>query len=117
MRVMFTVNPPDVAALQSDGGGRAGMLDSLYHDAIIDPGGYHYIYYSNDQEKRANLLVERGNHLYLSWPIETWEYEFKSISVTDFKPDNLYASFYTDWNRNQTMEEEELLVFRIYLQD
>ena len=117
MRVMFTVTPPDATVLESDGAGIAGMMDSLYQDAIIDPGAFHYIYYSDQNARRANLLVEKGNHLYLSWPIETLEYEYKPMAVQAFQPETLYVSFYSDWNQNQVMDAEEHFVYRIQFTD
>lgn len=114
LRVMFTATPPDVNVLNTDGAGLAGRIDSLYEDAIIDPGGFHYIYYQNELERRANLLVEKGPNVYLSWPIETWYNYQERKPLCDFKGEALFVSCYSDWNNNQMIDEGELVVFTIH---
>ena len=114
LRVMFTSTPPDVNVLNTDGAGLAGRIDSLYEDAIIDPGGFHYIYYQNELERRANLLVEKGGNVYLSWPIEAWYNYQERKPLRDFKGEALFVSCYSDWNNNQMIDEAELVVFTIH---
>lgn len=88
----------DGSGLATNGG------DTLF----IDGGGHNHLYYENENSKRASLIAEKENYLYLEEPVTAFYLHDSVFPVQDIKMNELWFLAYNDYNLNQKIDAGEL---------
>lgn len=88
------------------GTGMAGYQDKSYSQIYFAKygGGHHYIFYENEGHRRADLIENRGEYLWLGW---------ENIPVSNLDADLYYFVVWADDNLNNILDEEEVLKLEV----
>lgn len=95
------------------GSGVAGPQAKPYESVIPGSDSHHYIFFENDENRRANVISQSGNVYHLEWPIQNIYLNEKDISISDFKGENLYLVVFQNHNMNDVIDHNELLLLTI----
>jgi len=100
---------PSLAA----GTSMAGPKDSPYNCIFFDDQAHHYIFYSNEEEKRANLIAKENEVLKLSFDIENYCMQDFEINIKNSNFEEIYMVFLIDKNLNEIVEDGEFVKLKI----
>mgnify|MGYP000878652078 FL=1 len=86
-----------------------------YGNLFIDNEGHHYITYTDEQNRRADLVSVNGELLKLRWHIPLAYYQDKDIEFSKLPLVNFSLVIFNDTNLNKTVDEGEFLVLFVAL--
>jgi hypothetical protein len=95
------------------GGTGLAAEDTGYTNLFIDNEAHHYIYYSNEKDRRAKLLSKKGDILQLQWDITQAFYKEEDIAFDKLPLDHIYLVILNDKNLNGVVDEGETKVIKI----
>lgn len=87
-----------------------------YNNLFIDDEAHHYIFYSNEKERRAELISTNGDKVQLLWNIPMAFYKGEDVSFEALPINSFYLIFFNDSNLNKVVDEGEFLSVFIQLQ-
>ncbi len=91
----------------------AGPKDAPYNCIFFDDQAHHYIFYNNEDEKRANLISKENNLLQLGFDIENYCMQDFEINISNSNFEAIYMVFFIDKNLNEIVEEGEYAKLKI----
>lgn len=96
--------------------GKSGYDDHEYETMYVDNRGHHYIFYSNEDRKRATLVEEIvDDYVRVSWTVNSFTINGVETPLDSTTIDQLYLLHYRDANLNDTIESGELTKLKILL--
>ena len=103
----------EIPALSS-GTSMAGPQNEQYDCIFFDDEAHHYIFYNNEDEKRATLMGKDENGLLqLSFDIENYCMNNLEVNITNSNFDTIYMVFVFDENLNEVVEEGEYVKLEV----
>lgn len=87
-----------------------------YSSVFIDDEAHHYIFYSNEKERRAELLSTNADKVQLRWNIPMAFYNGENLSFEALPISHFYLIFFNDANLNKVVDEGEFLSVCIELE-
>ncbi len=105
-KVAVGVNADEVPYLAPYTGIAADQLG--YSSIFLNNEGHHYLYYKDEEDRRATLIAEKNGLLKLEWQphsfyLEEEDKEFAESGITTF-----YLVIFTDSNKDKKVDKEEL---------
>jgi len=93
----------------SPGTGMAAPREGYGGSIIIKNHGHHYLFYQDEEEKRVNLIGEKGELFKLEFLVNS-VYENKKKIMLEDKPslNEIYLAILIDRNSNEIIDKEEL---------
>ena len=91
------------------GTGMASHRSGMYEVMFMNDEGHHYLFYSNEDEKRVNLVKKSGEELLLEFEVNGIHSDDGNLSFADIEESNLYMAILVDRNLNGTIDEGELV--------
>lgn len=107
----------DETACFALGSGLAGQGSKPYESIFLSSDSHHYIFFENDEKRRANVITQAGDLYHLEWPIEKLFINEKERSISEFTGDHLYFVIFQNHNQNQVIDNNELLLLTIKFVD
>jgi hypothetical protein len=106
--------PVKSLAYFAPGTGWAGYPDAEYSSLIIDDIGHHYIFYSDEKERRAHLVERNGEWLDLTWTISRISYKDKNeLPIDQSNIQSLYLMLISDKNLDGKLDKKEWKIVRV----
>lgn len=94
----------------ADGTSMAGPKDGQYECIFFDDQAHHYIFYNNEDEKRAELISKQENGIVrLGFDIENYCMQDFEVNIENSNFEKLYFVFLIDENLNEKVEEGEFV--------
>jgi hypothetical protein len=99
------------------GTGLAGPHAKPYESVILSSDSHHYIFFENDEKRRANVITQSGDIYHLNWPVEKIYLNDKDQSISNFQGEYLYLVVFQNHNQNEVIDNNELLLLTIKFVD
>jgi hypothetical protein len=107
----------DNASCFAPGSGAAGPQAKPYESIFLGSDVHHYIFFENDENRRANVITQSGNIYHLEWPIEKIYINEKDTPISEFNGQNLYFVVFQNHNMNDLIDHNELLLLTVKFVD
>lgn len=95
----------------------AGPKDAPYNCIFFDDQAHHYVFYNNEDEKRAKLLSKENGILKLGFDIENYCMQDFEINISNSNFEEIFMVFFIDKNLNEIVEEGEFVKLQITFED
>ncbi|MEM6963665.1 MAG: hypothetical protein AAF573_02795 [Bacteroidota bacterium] len=95
----------------------AGPRATPYKCIFFHDQAHHYIFYSSEAERRANLVAKENEQLRLSFDIENYCMQDLEVNIKDSNFEEIFLVFVFDKNLNETVEADEMVKIEIQLEE
>ncbi len=82
--------------------------DGGYTSIFIDDKAHHYLYYSNEEDRRAKLIFRQNDLLLLEWQVSSFTMGRKESPFEKSGLQRFYLVIVNDINNNNTIDPGEL---------
>lgn len=97
----------------AEGTSMAGPKDAPYECIFFHDQAHHYIFYSNEEAKRANIVSKENDELQLSFDIENYCMQDLEVNIKNSNFEQIYLVFFIDKNLNEIVEDGEFVKLEI----
>lgn len=91
----------------------AGPKDAPYNCIFFHDQAHHYIFYSSEEEKRANLINKENEILELSFDIQHYCMQDFEVNISNSNFEQIFFVFFIDKNLNEIVDEGEFVKLEI----
>lgn len=98
------------------GSGMAPAENNIYDCMFIGESGHHFIYYENDSDRRAEIIMKKPNgKIRLKWTIPVFCIQKTETPIENTTLDHFFIMVFIDENLNKKIEKGEYNLVKINL--
>lgn len=91
----------------------AGPKDAPYECIFFHDQAHHYIFYSSEEERRANLIAKENEMLQLSFDIENYCMQDLEVNIKNSNFEEIFMVFIFDKNLNEKIDSNEMVKMEV----